>query len=122
MLEEILLLPPIELRIEWRHQMEILRRLGVKQAVHLLECRAIERQAFRERTVFQRMQIGIAEILHQRDAVTGAVMDDFRNPQLGLPKESPDRNELGVVLAFFRPMDADERFMHRRFHAHDRAA
>ena len=47
-LEEILLLPAVERRVKGRHEMKILGRLCVKQAVHLLEGGAIKRQALRK--------------------------------------------------------------------------
>ncbi len=102
--------------------MEILRWLRVKQAVDLLESRAIEWQAFVEGPVLEREQVGVSEILYKGDAVARTVVDDGGNAEFRLLEEIRDRDELGVVFPFFRPVDADERFVDRGFHTHDRAA
>ena len=68
-IEEIFLLPAIEIGIEGWHQFQVFRDFGEKQAVDLFQCGAVKRQAFFEWLVFHRMQIDIAEVFDQRDVV-----------------------------------------------------
>ncbi len=101
--------------------MEILGRLRIEQLVHLLEGRAVKRQALRKRPVLEREQVHIAEVLHQGHAVARPLVDDFRDAEFRLTEEISDRDELFVVFALLGPVDADERLAHRGFDPHDGA-
>ncbi len=95
---------------------------AITQTIHLLEGRAVERQACGKRLILERKQVGIAEVLDERNAMTRSVVDDGRHAEFCLFEKLGDRNKLRVVLAFFGPVDADEGFLIGSLDAHDRAA
>ncbi len=122
MIEEILLLPAVERFVEGRHQLEVLRSLRIEEFVDLLKGRTVIGLALHEGPAFQGEQIGVAQVLDQRDAAMGDLVVDLRDIELGAFEELRDRQEIVAVRPLVGPVDADEGVPARGFHADDRPA
>lgn len=120
--EEVFLLPAIEVCIEGRHELEILRYACVKEAIDLLKSGSVEGEAFLEWNVFHGEQVGIAEVFDESDAVLRAVVENLWDVEASFFKELSDGDELFVVVSLVRPMDADKVIVHGCFYTGDGAA
>ena len=119
--DEVILFPGIGFRTKGRGEFEVFGRTGVEESVELFEHAAIVGLAQIPRLAHKGEKVFFAQVFHQGDVAPWIVIEDVGDVDTVLPEKAGDGEEIAVVLAVERVVDADEGGVPLRLETNDGA-
>ncbi len=110
-IDEVVLLPRVDLGTEWRRELEISGQTDVKEPIQLFERTPVIRFSHFPWVIGQRKQIFLAKVLDQSDMTTRIIVKNLGDIQAVLSQEVCHGQEEAIVLTLHRVVNSNERRM-----------